>query len=183
VTTTQPKPNRLFVAIGLPFGMTEVFAQWQQMLPKHCQQTPRENMHITLQFIGAANRHAVHAALKQISAKSFKLHITRFGYFRSDSGAILWAGVTPRASLLRLQGSITAALATLGISSITSDYRPHLTLARCSSDVNNKDLAQLLAQKPPRLTLSVLEFGLYSSQLGTDASSYQCLHHYSLSDA
>jgi RNA 2',3'-cyclic 3'-phosphodiesterase len=94
--------------------------------------TPRDNIHLTLFFIGSYERARV-ARLEGIAAgitgASFSLELDTLGYWRHN--CIIWAGVrhTPGA-LSALARSLSSALVSNGLTADDRPYAPHVTLVR-----------------------------------------------------
>ncbi len=98
--------------------------------------TRRENLHLTLNFIGETDRlEEVKAAMQRAVSKagtgSFPLSILGFGKFTRREGDIYWAGVEKEPALWRLQKVMVKELKEEGFFEIDDhEYRPHLTLGR-----------------------------------------------------
>lgn len=98
--------------------------------------TQRENLHLTLNFIGETGRLAeVKAAMERAVSESdvghFTLSIGGFGKFTRREGDIYWAGVEREPSLWKLQKCLVKELKEEGFYEIDDhEYRPHLTLGR-----------------------------------------------------
>ncbi len=99
--------------------------------------TERENLHLTLNFIGETKRlkevkEAMSAAVEASKAESFPLLLRGFGRFKRTEGDIYWVGVVERNDVLRrLQKELVKELKETGFYEIDDrDYKPHLTLGR-----------------------------------------------------
>ncbi len=128
-------PLRLFIGIACP--CTPVIAALLDELPSSLEGpaglriVARQNLHITLKFIGTAEANAVPgivSAMQQALAnhRSFELQLQGAGSFQSA----LWLGVAPNAALNALATKLNEALAPQGFAPETKPFRPHLTLAR-----------------------------------------------------
>lgn len=129
------RPLRLFIGVACP--CTPVIAALLDDLSNSLggaaglRVVARQNLHITLKFIGAAEAGAVPGivnVMQQALAKqrSFELQLQGAGRFESA----LWLGVAPNATLTELAAKLNEALAPLGFAPETKPFRPHLTLAR-----------------------------------------------------
>jgi 2'-5' RNA ligase len=98
--------------------------------------TERENLHLTVNFIGETKRleevkEAMHTAVEASKAEIFPLGIQGFGSFKRREGDIYWIGVERNDVLWRLQKELVKKLKAAGFYEIDDrDYKPHLTLGR-----------------------------------------------------
>ncbi|MBC8536353.1 RNA 2',3'-cyclic phosphodiesterase [Feifania hominis] len=93
--------------------------------------TPRENLHLTLVFLGETDRaDAARRALRSVEGAPFPLTFGAAGRFRRDGGDIWWLGVEPCAPLLAIQRRLAQAFRGEGFELERRAYRPHLTLGR-----------------------------------------------------
>lgn len=116
--------------------------------------TPRENLHLTLSFLGetAPERlDAVREAMEAVDVPPFRLRIDGIGSFPRRDGDIYWAGIERSDTLMRLQKELDAALTLRGFPMERRRFRPHLTLAR---------RAVLISGEPEAFTLSALEMNV-----------------------
>ena len=107
---------RLFTAIALPEIAEDSLSQLQSGLDG-ARWVPEGNFHLTLQFIGDADRHGledVHSALVQASAPGFDVALSACGYFGDAKPRAVWAGVAPNPGLHHLQSKVATALARRG---------------------------------------------------------------------
>jgi 2'-5' RNA ligase len=93
---------------------------------------PRDNLHLTLLFMGATNvsqQSAYLAAANTIQADQFDLELNVVDQF--SKAKVLWLGVqnVPE-NLISLHSRLSDALQSAGFDSRTQAYRPHVTLAR-----------------------------------------------------
>lgn len=95
--------------------------------------TKRENLHLTLEFLGEMDQGgagAVWRALSSIEFPPITLVFDHVGEFRRSDGGIWWAAPKRNGALLKLQGDLRRALVDEGIKVDGKKYRPHVTLAR-----------------------------------------------------
>lgn len=129
------RPLRLFIGVACP--CTPVIAALLDDLSNSLggaaglRIVARQNLHITLKFIGAAEANAVPGivgVMQQALAnhQSFELQLQGAGRFQSA----LWLGVAPNAALNALAATLNEALTPQGFAPETKPFRPHLTLAR-----------------------------------------------------
>jgi 2'-5' RNA ligase len=175
---------RLFVALDLPWPLrdrlgglaTGIFgARW----------VPRENLHLTLRFIGEVpnwRAEEVDLALHAIRGRSFPLVLAGVGLFeKAGRVTALWAGVDRCPALDHLQAKIETALQRAGLEPERRRFVPHVTLARLDQPANDKITGfvqrnNLFRAEP----FAVERFTLFSSQLGKEGSVYTAENDYSL---
>lgn len=88
----------------------------------------KENLHLTLVFIGETDRRAeIEKAISEIEFPSFRLSFEGAGTFEKG---ILWAGISENEKLKNLFGAVSEKLSELGIESENREFVPHITLAR-----------------------------------------------------
>lgn len=93
--------------------------------------TRRENLHLTLVFIGETNREdEIEKAIDAVNAQPFTLSIGGLGKFRRNGGDIYWAGVKPSNELQSVYRQLYTALTAAGFKLENREYKPHLTLGR-----------------------------------------------------
>ena len=121
---------RLFLAIIPDNGIKDELCFIQkrlQLLGVKAAYTPRENMHLTLAFIGEYNDpDLISQALGQITFESVRLVIDGFGCF----GDTFWVGIKEDKGLEANVRRIRKALADGGIPFDKKKFMPHMTIAR-----------------------------------------------------
>lgn len=129
---------RLFTAItfedGIKASLCDVMDKLR-ILTKKGSFTLRDNLHLTLNFIGETdNNKLVEQAMKKAVSnpdiRAFNLTFTGFGRFKRRDGDICWIGVEKEVQLLRLQKELSVQLKNAGFNLDNREYKPHLTLAR-----------------------------------------------------
>jgi len=124
---------RLFVAIDLPEDVKNMVADIGRELPG-ARRVPREQLHLTLRFIGEVDEEtfkAVRSALSEIKDVSFSLKLRGVGHFPPGRHPrVLWVGLEGSAPLLELQKGVELALGRAYIPPEERKFSPHLTLAR-----------------------------------------------------
>lgn len=174
----------LFIGISIPHAQRKQLSA----LPKDiagAKWSPASNYHLTLAFIGNTERDAIDricAALKAIQATQFPLALAGVGRFDKR---VLWAGVTSLTHLHTLEGQIRTALDGIGVDYDHRPYRPHVTLARLKSDVEEKTLENWMEQQAKfrSHSFTVTEFHLYESVSTPDGVRYEPLASFALSAA
>jgi RNA 2',3'-cyclic 3'-phosphodiesterase len=174
---------RLFVGIALPDDVAQSLAALQAGVPGARWQT-REQLHLTLRFIGEADGRATAAiddALATISAPAFSVELKGVGSFGGKRPHALWAGVEANDALLHLQRKIESALQRIGLEADGRKYTPHVSLARLKGTQNGPVVDfltdQALYTSEP---FAVNGFILYSSLLTANGSQYRAEKAYRL---
>jgi 2'-5' RNA ligase len=177
---------RLFVAHALPDDVAQSLQRLQTGVPGARWQT-REQLHLTLRFIGEADGrelNAIHDALSGIEAPAFSLSLHGVGQFGGKRPSALWAGIRPNEALLHLQRKIETALQRVGQPAERQRFTPHVTLARLRGTQPGHvmdyltDHALYCSQPFPAGA-----FILYSSLLTSDGSIYRAERAYRLKES
>jgi 2'-5' RNA ligase len=174
---------RLFAALSLPDSVALRLSLLQSGVPGARWQS-REQMHLTLRFIGEADGRAlrdIDDMLSGIDAPRFALELKGVGEFGHEKPSALWADVAPNDALLHLQRKIERAMQQVGIASDKHKYKPHVTLAYLRGTPPGAVVDWLtdharFASEP----FAVEGFILYSSQLTSDGSKYRAERAYRL---
>jgi RNA 2',3'-cyclic 3'-phosphodiesterase len=174
---------RLFVAIALPDPVADELLMMQEGVTG-ARWSDRENLHLTLRFLGEVDgrdANAVDDALSAIRATKFTLQLKGAGEFGSKMPRALWAGIAPNEALLHLQRKIETALQRIGLDAEQRKFVPHVTLAYLKGAPRERVMDfvvrhALYASAP----FEVEEFILYSSHLSPNGSSYVAERSYPL---
>ena len=135
----QAKASRLFVAFAVTdAALDEVertFEPWRARFPK-ARWVPRENMHVTLKFLGRTWPRLegwVHQQVGAVAAGHGRVttRLTGLGSFPSAARArVLWVGIEdPEGAFARLAGALDVALEQ-AFTRESRAFSPHLTVAR-----------------------------------------------------
>jgi 2'-5' RNA ligase len=137
---------RLFIAINFSNEVKSRLIAAQDMLKKHALSgnfTHRENLHLTLIFLGEIAQGRV-AAIKQvidsINDGAVELHTNGLGRFRRNGGDIWWIGIDGNPSLAIIYQALADSLTASGFEIEDREYAPHLTLARKVLMKNDKNM-------------------------------------------
>ena len=121
---------RLFIAIPLSDAVKDALTAVQDEMYDNGVRgnfTPRENMHLTLAFIGEyPDKDQVMDALSTVSFSAFSLSLSGMGCFRD----LWWAGMEESAPLHAVVRRIRHALADHNIPFDRKRFSPHITLIR-----------------------------------------------------
>jgi len=133
--------RRLFIGFALEIGSgleaaikrTRIGAQQRRM---EVYWVPKENFHVTLNFIGATPSEKIPELEKLIETVgqthgAFSTSIRGMGAFPDSRHArVLWIGVRNSRGLSELQSALRDALIEAGFPQEDRDYVPHLTIGR-----------------------------------------------------
>ena len=166
---------RLFTAIEVPVSIAQQLALLQCGLPG-ARWIERENLHITLRFIGdienpMANE-LIHA-LERVKSASLSLKLENLDVFGGSKPHSLFASVKRNSALLDLQGEQERICQSIGLEPEGRKYKPHVTIARIRGAKTN-DIAKYLSgnggfQTP---SFSVDRFVLLSSRSSVGGGPY-----------
>lgn len=93
--------------------------------------TPRENLHVTLHFLGEIEDvEAAKAALNEIKAERFRFVVSGISSFQKPRGDIVFAAVEGSEKLHLLHSAAGRSYAAHGFALEKTPYRPHITLMR-----------------------------------------------------
>ena len=128
--------RRLFVALSPPPRVADALldmmegvagARWQDA----------DNLHLTLRFIGEADRHLEHdlvTALSDIRVQPFTLSLAGVGQFSGrHRPRAIWADMERSEPLHDLQWQVECAARRAGCPAETRRFTPHVTLGRLNS--------------------------------------------------
>lgn len=176
--------TRLFVAIEIPEIVADALTMLQSGVDGARWIAP-ENFHLTLAFIGDADRHAFDAAidaLAGIDAPAFDVRLSGAGVFGDRKQHSLWAGVAANDALAHLQAKVETALRRSGFALEARRFKPHVTLAYLKQ--TPQEAAERFAAQHGLFSCGpfhVDAFHLYSSTLGGDGAHYAIEASYALS--
>lgn len=130
--------------------------------------TDRDNLHLTLNFIGETDRReqveqAMRKAVANTGTNEFTLTVSGFGRFKRREGDILWVGVEECESLWNLQKELVTRLKEEGFPVDDLSFTPHLTLARRAILVRDFDEKAFCAGVSP-MSMEVKEVSLMKSE-------------------
>ena len=174
---------RLFVALPIPDAVARPMMLLQGGVPGARWQT-REQMHLTLRFIGEVDgrdARALDDALAGIDVPAFELQLHGVGQFGNKQPHALWAGLRKNEMLEHLQRKVDNAIRKVGQPQDAHKFLPHVTLARLRHPDLDKLREWLTAHALFTSTeFTVNRFCLYSSKLTSDGSVYRVEQEYPL---
>ena len=124
---------RLFAGIDLPEHIKDQVYSLRGGVP-NALWVARDNLHITLRFIGNVDEHEaddLHTSLMQISAPAFMLSMTQVGYFANGSQMRhLWTGVSNYGALDFLHDKIDSVVRRHRLGTDKHKFHAHATIAK-----------------------------------------------------
>jgi 2'-5' RNA ligase len=136
---------RSFIAIEIPF--TGRIGELQKSIEGRVKLVERENMHITLKFLGEINENMV-ATIQDIMEKckveKFKIFLRGIGFFPNEKYIrVIWIGVENYEPIVKMAKCIDSELSKMGFKKERS-YVPHLTVARAKGKVTVRNIDRFL---------------------------------------
>jgi RNA 2',3'-cyclic 3'-phosphodiesterase len=183
------RPRRLFVALDPPALVRRRIAQTLLALRREAGRAEGdvrwvdpENVHLTLQFLGAVPAErvpAIEAALREAAAAGAPLGLEvkgAGGFPNARRARIVWLGLAgDLVPLAALVAGIGRRLAPLGFAPEDRAFAPHLTLGRARSGRGAPGLAGALAAaaEPDGTPWRAAELVLFESHLSTAGPRYE----------
>ena len=127
---------RLFIAINLNDEIKDYLVSAIHELKKASSAgnfTHRENLHLTLVFLGELNPDrigSIESAMSRVGGGPFRLSLSGFGRFKRRGGDIHWAGIEKSRELISIHKQLFSELEATGFIMEDREYSPHLTLGR-----------------------------------------------------
>ncbi len=169
---------RLFVAIDLPKEVKEAVVGIAGRELTGARFVPREQLHLTLRFIGDADEaqyQAIKKELGKVKGHSFYLSLKEVGHFPPGRRPrVLWVGMEESVPLHGLQEEVERALVGIGVPPEERGFSPHITIARLKETPSVRVMA--LEQKHRQFSAGpfpVEEFYLYSSTLTREGAIHK----------
>lgn len=168
--------ERLFIGIPIPEYIKD-FIYSNLSIPKNFKTVKRDNLHITLLFLGAVEKDKIGALCDTLdtivkSVKPFNLSLDRYGQFPENGIAriIYLTGEEGKDKLNQLSRSVRGGMSELGFED-DKEFKYHITVARLieKSAIRNGYEPTILKEKLKYLAESVI---LYKSQLSIKGSLY-----------
>jgi 2'-5' RNA ligase len=192
----QPEPTveaatwRLFIAVELPPAAIEEIGTFINGMPVKTdglvRWTARENVHITLQFLGETAVSKVPEIQEKLAAAAAStgpilLSLGETGAFPTlHAPRILWIGLTGEVrKLVQLQGRIEGAMRSLGFEPERRPFSPHITVGRAGRNLTDQEAGDTgfgwrRAKLPKeRAQVPVSEVTLFRSRLQQGGPVYE----------
>ncbi len=192
----MPQSIRSFLAIDLPKSnkeeILEIIERYQKLTKSGIKWVSRENLHITIKFLGEFDpdhtpnlKDCIQANLQKIP--KFDLRIDRLGAFpNSSKPKEIWLGFTCPPNLIQIHQYIEDCITQLGYEKDDRSFSPHLTIGRIRRDVSYsgiKEIGQVLSnihfEFQTEFTAEKVTF--FKSELSREGPKYTTLFEVSLS--
>jgi RNA 2',3'-cyclic 3'-phosphodiesterase len=174
---------RLFTGLEIPDAAKDSLLAVMGGLPNIRWQT-REQLHLTLRFIGDVDpslAEDIRYKLSAVKFSPFEYAIRGIGLFGTHRAPrMLWAAVEGGQSLRELYRRISAQMVGLGIEPETRKYTPHVTLGRFKGSRGERLEAYLAAHGALSVAkIPATRFALFQSHLGNEGAHYDVIEAYS----
>jgi len=158
---------RLFTAINFSSEIKDTVRDITEILramSKKGNFTLRDNIHLTLAFIGDYPSHyAPLRAVNSVSFEPFSLCFEKLGFFKNTGGDICYLAFKKSKELTELQHKLCVALKEQGVGFDEKEFKPHLTLARQFSPTESFSAEKINAMLP-QTEILVERIGLMKSE-------------------
>ncbi len=164
---------RAFIALPLDEAVRDALCRCRDVLRQRAgagRMVRRENLHLTLAFLGEISPEQVGAAAGAMASAAgapFALRLAGLGRFPGRAGDTWWVGLEESAPLRALERRLRRNLTAAGFVLEKRNFSPHLTLGRGL----RLDLAPGEISAPPLLQ-QVREMVLFSSALSDGRRVY-----------
>ena len=177
---------RTFLSLDLPENVKEEIVKIQDIIKKedlfHGKYTEKENLHLTLKFLGEINEETVEKVketLEKVKVNSFEASITQVGVFSPEQVRIVWLKLDDADAL---QKEIDNTLRDLFPPE--QRFMGHITIARVKKVFDKEKLIETLKkinlEKIQKQKIKFDEFFLKKSILTTQGSLYSVIKKYNL---
>ncbi|MGH9013773.1 MAG: RNA 2',3'-cyclic phosphodiesterase [Acidimicrobiia bacterium] len=167
--------TRAFVAVVPPAEVLDAIDALGRPPVPGARWSTRAQWHVTLQFLGnRADVEAVTVALGALSVGGGPVCLGGAGAFPSERrGRVLWVGAREGGPLLvQLSAAVGALLRPLGHDPEAREYHPHVTLARCKTPTDLREVVAGLADGPVGPAWDVRDVVLFESRTRREGAEY-----------
>lgn len=162
---------RLFIAVQLNEAMKDALTEVQEKMQRLSVRgnfTKRENLHITLAFIGEyPDPHDIKDIVETIDFEPFTIRLDGLGSF----GSLWWAGLAGSDEMKTLANRLRRALAEEGIPYDRKKFSPHITLVRKPLTRDGR-IPEDVLQNLPHDEMTVDHISLMRSERGKNGMIY-----------
>lgn len=177
---------RIFIGIKLDESVLdkiEKFLKPFKKIASPLKWTARENLHVTLKFIGEVSDEKYKQIETFLAGADFNtgaiaLNIIGCGKFGKGRDLnIFWAGLEENQKLEDMFNRIEKTLQKAGVPKEDRQFKPHITIARNKKAFNFKPFFELIDQNTDQLisNTTITHFQLFSSQLTPQGPIYTIL--------
>lgn len=184
-------PVRAFIAINLPADLKDSLESKLLHLKKissGAKWVRKENLHITLKFLGTTEEAQIAAitdVLQEVSLKykSFEIAYEETGGFPNiRRPKVIWIGIRDKSALIEIGSEIEEKLEKLGFPKESRKFSPHLTVARVKEAKNYSSLEKKLKEleKIEFGTMTANSIALMKSDLEQSGAKYSIIEEFRL---
>lgn len=160
---------RLFIAINFDQGILHALTEFQDVLRRkgvRGNYTPKENLHLTLAFIGDyGDQNAVLHAMESARFHPTGISLDGVGSF----GNLFWVGIRENPELFSYVKRLRRELSERGIPFDKKHFSPHITLIRKASFGNSGFIP---VDAPPKGHMTATRVSLMRSERGQHGMIY-----------
>ncbi|MEM0379320.1 MAG: RNA 2',3'-cyclic phosphodiesterase [Nanopusillaceae archaeon] len=173
---------RVFIAIDLPEEIkNKIVSYYKEIKGVHGKFVEKENLHITLKFLGELQPNIVEKIKKELENIKFSKFNIEIGGFGNFNNRVLWFGVKKGANnLIMLKKEIDNVIKKFGF--YEEDFYPHITVLRIKQILSRSDYNHTL-EKLSSANIGefiVEEFSLKQSILRYEGPLYLDIARYKL---
>jgi RNA 2',3'-cyclic 3'-phosphodiesterase len=182
-------PVRLFVGIEFPEEILDELLKMQNLIRSQAKRgrlVPRENLHLTLQFLGEISAQEIEPIVQALRKtvqyhSAFSMALKFVGGFRNGHPyRVIWVGIDgDTRNLNHLQKDISTSLATLGLPQETRPYQPHITLGR-DVEFFGESSFEKYSEAMAKVPFLVNRFSLMESTVENGKRNYHSLYSFPL---
>lgn len=127
---------RLFIALNFNEAAKQQMRKTACILKKYMKRgslTQRDNLHLTLAFLGEVAEDRVYdvkCAMDAIDCPALELSFDRVGSFLRGAENLFWLGALENSRLIEMRKELICQLRKRGFQPDAKQFRPHVTLAR-----------------------------------------------------
>ncbi len=140
---------RAFISIEIPDEVKDrISAVADPINSEGIRCVSKDNMHITLFFLGSISRELVekvNESLEGLNTRQFSISLNGVGAFTPKRPRIIFAGIEDgRDEIMRIYKYLSGKLENMSIKIDNREYSPHTTIARISDNYNKSALKEFL---------------------------------------
>ncbi|AFS78218.1 2'-5' RNA ligase [Gottschalkia acidurici 9a] len=175
--------KRVFVAIEFPEDIKNYLSKIQKSIIEESEKgnfTTKENLHLTLKFIGEVNEsdlEKIKICIDKVALEqnNFQLYFNELGQFPRGNKSIVWVGLESNEILNELYSKLEITLEEIGITREERNFKPHITIGR--QVIFNKKFNQIVEQiNIDKLSIPVDKISLMESTRVNGELKYIPIH-------